>query len=74
MYRYVPNRIIVCLVIILFSMDLLCINIALQFALSVSTYNGWISLWNGVPISLPVVSTLFSLIWFVAAQFFSLIP
>ncbi|WP_159451876.1 exopolysaccharide biosynthesis polyprenyl glycosylphosphotransferase [Sphingobacterium psychroaquaticum] len=53
-------------------MDLLCINIALQFALSVSTYNGWISLWNGIPISLPVVSTLFSLIWFVAAQFFHL--
>lgn len=72
MYRYAPNRIVVCLVIILFSMDLLCVNLALHLAVTLSNANGWLENWRTVSISQPVMFILFSLIWFVSAQFFQL--
>ena len=72
MYRYVPNRIVVCLVMILFVMDLLFVNLALHLTVTVSLYNSWMPTWQGVSISMPVMFILFSLIWFVSAQFFQL--
>lgn len=72
MYRYVPNRMVVCLVMLLFSLDLLCINLSLHLATSVSFYYGWMpTLQEGI-FSLPVMFILFSLIWFVSAQLFHL--